>query len=351
MKRTKLYEEHISLGAKMVPFANYDMPIQYSSVKEEIFAVRKSCGVFDVSHMGEFFIEGAETEKAIDYLLPNDFSSLDVGKAMYSPLLDLDGHIIDDLIAYKLSSSKSLICVNAANIEKDFQWISSQLKDFNISLSDQSGDYSLLAIQGPDSLKKLNEIFDNSINLSSISTYGVMESVKNLIFARTGYTGEDGFEIFGPHEEIKTIWRQLIKNNVKPCGLASRDTLRLEACYPLYGQELNQNLNPLECGLKWTIKMHKSEFIGKNALEKAAVDYKLIKFFLEKGIPRAKSKILSPSGESIGEVTSGTFSPVFNKGIGMGLIKKDNISEEGDLLIEIRGKKYPATKVTKNFLT
>lgn len=351
MKRTKLYDEHINLGAKMVPFANYEMPIQYSSVKDEIYAVRKSCGVFDVSHMGEFFIEGRDTIEAIDYILPNDFNQLPVGKAMYSPLLDEQGLIIDDLIVYKLSDSKALVCVNAANIQKDFDWISSQVKRFDVQLKDQSDLYSLLAVQGPESVSKLGSIFKNDLNLSSVPTYGVIEAENGIIIARTGYTGEDGFEIFGDHQSIKEIWIKLIESGVKPCGLASRDTLRLEACYPLYGQELNQTLNPFECGLKWTVKMNKESFVGKNALEKPNSKYKLVKFYLEKGIPRTHSKILSSNDESLGEVTSGTFSPIFNKGIGMGLIKNDCINANGDLLIEIRGKKYPATLIKRNFLT
>jgi aminomethyltransferase len=348
MKLTSLNEIHIELGAKMVPFAGFSMPIQYTSVKEEILSVRKSAGMFDVSHMGEFFVEGGQVNDFIDYLLPNNFKTLSVGKALYSPLLNDDGKIIDDLIAYKLSDQRALICVNAANIKKDYEWISSKTNNFDIKLTNESQDYSLIAVQGPKAVSILKSALELP-SLENLSTYGVLE-FKGSIIARTGYTGEDGFEVFGNHETIKNLWKSLIEKGVTPCGLAARDTLRLEACYPLYGQELSEKITPLDCGLKWTVKLGKQDFIGHKALQNYKPNYKLIKFSLEKGIPRAGLKIFDPENNEVGQVTSGTFSPIIGKGIAMGLIKNEKIFKDGDLLIDIRGKKYPAVKENKNFI-
>ncbi len=348
MKKTFLYEDHKELGAKMVPFAGFSMPIQYNSVKQEILSVREFAGMFDVSHMGEFFVQGKQTSQFIDYILPNNYKDLPVGKALYSPILNSEGKILDDLIAYKLSDERALICVNAANIEKDFDWISSKAQNFNVEILNESEKYSLIAVQGP----KASDILSEELALpgiESLPTYGVLES-GDLIIARTGYTGEDGYEVFGSHQKIKKIWLNLIKSKVSPCGLAARDTLRLEACYPLYGQELSEELTPFDCGLKWTVKMEKDDFLGKESLSKVKSTKKLIRFYLENGIPRAGLKIFDREDNEVGHVTSGTFSPSFKKGIAMGLIKSEKKFEEGDLLIDIRGKKYPAIKQKKNFI-
>ena len=348
MNKTSLYDQHVSLRAKMVPFAGFEMPIQYDSVKEEINSVRSTCGMFDVSHMGEFFIVGKDAIPAVDYLLSNNFMNSPVGKATYSPMLNYEGGVMDDLIAYKLSGEKVMLCVNAANIIKDYEWIAKNISKFDVTLENKSDNFSLIAVQGPkayENLEKLN--FLQSCN--KIDTYEVFEK-DSLIIARTGYTGEDGFEIFGPHLKIIQIWENLQQIGVKPCGLASRDTLRLEACYPLYGNELDESLSPYDCGLKWTVKMDTSDFIGKSALANAKPKYKLVKLLVEKGIPRQGAKILNDAGEIIGKITSGTFSPTIQRGISMGLIRNSNKVAEGDLLIEIRSKKYPASKINKNFL-
>ncbi len=261
--KTKLYQKHVDLGAKIVDFAGWDMPISYSTLKEEILAVRNSCGVFDVSHMGEFFVEGEDACSFVDYLIPNNFQ-VENGKAVYSPLLNHKGKIIDDLIAYKLSHKKVLICVNAGNLKKDWEWISKVHKEsnFNCELKNSSENYSLLALQGPESEKKLiNSLGD----FSKMDYYSVLESGE-FIIARTGYTGEDGFEIFGPHEEISKLWDKFIEDGVLPCGLGARDTLRVEVCYPLYGHELSEELTPLDCSLKWTMKS-KVPYIGKDAID------------------------------------------------------------------------------------
>lgn len=350
MKKTSLYDEHVKLGAKIVPYAGFSMPVQYKSVKEEILSVRNNCGMFDVSHMGEFIIEGKDASKAMDFMIPNNFLSLPAGKAIYSPLLNKQGGILDDLIAYKLSEDKILVCVNAANIEKDYSWFEENLKDFDIILKNESENFSLVALQGPDSENHLKKL-SLTKELPPMKNYQVI-NYQGLIIAKTGYTGELGFEVFGQHEQILKIWNELKENQVVPCGLAARDTLRLEVCYPLYGQELSEEVNPLESGLGWTLKLDQGEnFIGRDSLLKAKKNTKLIKLRTKKGIPRQGSKIIQLSNnEIIGEVTSGTFSPTAGCGIAMARIKNSYKNSDGDLLIEIRSKQYPAEVVKKNFL-
>ncbi len=343
--KTKLYDEHIKLGAKIVDFAGWEMPISYSSLKEEILATRNSCGVFDVSHMGEFFVEGKDAVKFVDFLIPNNFN-VPNGKAVYSPLLNKDGKIIDDLIAYKLSESRVMICVNASNIKKDWDWIYSihEEENFDCTIVDRSEDFSLLAIQGPKSEEILKDVLDD---FSKMNYYEVLEN-NDFIIARTGYTGEDGFEVFGNHEFIVNLWQKLMKANVLPCGLGARDTLRVEVCYPLYGHELNEELSPLDCALKWTIKSE-SKYVGQKALESYKSLHKLIKLSLDKGIPREGYKILS-QGEVVGEVTSGTMSPNLGKGIAIGRVLREKTEGVKQYDIEIRGKTYEANYHTKPFI-
>lgn len=345
--RTKLYDEHVKLGAKIVPFAGWDMPVQYTSVKDEVLAVRNNVGVFDVSHMGEFFVEGKDAEKFVDHLVTNDIVGAPVGKAIYSPLCRENGTVIDDLIVYKLAPGRIMICVNASNIEKDFNWMKSQHKGFDCTLVNKSDDYSLLALQGP----KANEILTKIItNLPELEYYSIWESPKFLV-ARTGYTGEDGFEIFGPHNSIKELWNQLIELKVVPCGLASRDVLRLEVCYPLYGHELNDEVNPYDAGLGWTVKLAKTNFVGKEALASKPAKNKLVKLVLDKGIPRDGYPVLNSKNEQIGVVTSGTMSVVLNKGIAFASIAIDKAPQDEVFLVDIRQKPYPAQVTKKPFVT
>ncbi|MBY0413100.1 MAG: glycine cleavage system aminomethyltransferase GcvT, partial [Bdellovibrionales bacterium] len=285
--KTSLHEAHLSLGAKMAPFAGFDMPLQYSSVKEEVMAVREHAGVFDVSHMGEFFVSGPDAVSFVDHIITNDFKNAEMLKAVYSPLCREDGTVIDDLIAYKLENEKVLICVNASNIDKDWNWISSQKGTFNCNLSNLSNDFSLLAIQGPKAeliLRDFGILFPKDFPYYSIAE--VAHDGEKLIVARTGYTGEDGFEIFSSHKYAKHLWDKLIFNGVKPCGLASRDVLRVEVCYPLYGHEISDTVTPLDAGLSWTVKMSKADFVGKKALENYKAKFQLVKLSLERGIPR-----------------------------------------------------------------
>ena len=352
LKKTSLHDEHLRLKAKMAPFAGFDMPLQYTSVKEEVAAVRTHAGVFDVTHMGEFFVEGPDAVKFVDHLIPNDFANAGELKAVYSPLCRENGTVIDDLIAYKLSANKVLIVVNASNMEKDWKWISPKTKGFNCKIDNKTEHYSLLAIQGP----KTEELFFK-LGLHpgvDMPYYSIREHhYKNeaIILARTGYTGEDGFELFCSDKMARTVWNDLLGAGVVPCGLVARDVLRTEVCYPLYGHELTDELTPLDAALSWTVKMDKGNFIGKGALASHKPRLRLIKLALEKGIPRDGYAVLNEQLQVIGKVTSGTMSPTINKGIAMALVEKDKFKEGGKLFVQVRNNNFEATFMKKPFVT
>jgi aminomethyltransferase len=351
LKTTKLFFEHQKLNAQMVPFAGFSMPIQYTSIKEECLAVRNRVGVFDVSHMGEFFIEGIDTSAFIDFIISNDFSSAPIGKAIYSPLCNEIGGIVDDLIAYKIHSQKALLCVNASNIQKDWDHIQKYIKNFNCKIYDQSNEYSLLAIQGPDTMKILDCL--ELINLPrSLDTFSICEinwHGSQLIVARTGYTGEDGVEIFIPDDKVFLLWEKLMHLKVTPCGLGARDVLRIEACYPLYGQELNEELTPFECALKWTVGPNKGLFVGKESILNREQKYQLIKLSLDKGVPRNGHTIENEDCTQIGVVTSGTMSPFIHRGIAMARIEKSKV-ESTKVYIRIREKRFEAKIHKRSFI-
>lgn len=349
VQQTTLFNSHKELGAKMLDFAGWMMPIQYKNLKEEVLAVRNSVGVFDVSHMGEFFITGPEAIHFVDYLVTNDIKNAEILKAVYSPLCREDGTIIDDLIVYKLSQEEIMICVNAANISKDFEWMQSQLKSFDCQLTNRSSEFSLLALQGPKSFEILQAL-SLGFKVSDMDYYSIERSEQTLV-ARTGYTGEDGFEIFSTHEKIQELWQELMKLEVAPCGLGARDVLRLEVCYPLYGHELNDHVTPLDSGLKWTVKMDKNNFIGKAALENYQPQYRLLKIEMEKGIARDGYLLENSQGENIGEITSGTMSVMRSKGIALARVKKELYQQEQEVIVDIRGRKYTGLVVKKPFVT
>lgn len=349
--RTHLYDEHVKLNAKIVPFAGWDMPVQYTSVKDEVLAVRQGAGVFDVSHMGEFFIEGKDAEAFADYLVTNDILGAPMGKAIYSPLCREDGTVVDDLIVYKLAPGRVMICVNASNIEKDFNWMKAKHTGFDCSFTNLSNIFSLLALQGPKSFEILRPLVNELPDLEYYSVFETKIGEDPIILARTGYTGEDGFEIFGHHRTIKNLWARLLDSGVTPCGLAARDVLRLEVCYPLYGHELNDEVNPFDAGLAWTVKSQKTKFIGKSTLESKPAKYKLVKLQLDKGIPREGYPVLNQANEVIGQVTSGTMSVVLNKGIALARIQIDKAPKDEVFLIDIRNKAYPAQLLKKPFVT
>ena len=349
MKKTILHDYHTEkLNAKMAPFAGFNMPLQYSSAKQEIAAVREKAGIFDVSHMGEFFVSGEDTVEFINYMITNDFEKLPVGKAIYSPICN-QGNVLDDLIVYKLSNTNALICVNAANIEKDWGWFTRNSNDFNVELVNSSDEYSLIALQGPLSEKIIKKLYSSHREkLENLPYYGVLESNDDqIIFARTGYTGEDGFEIFCKNQSVQKIWENLINEGAVPCGLASRDTLRLEVCYPLYGHELDEAHTPKESSLAGPLKKE-AKYIGKDQIVNKSIESRVIKLSLQKLIPREGYKVFIGETE-IGQITSGTFSPTISQGIAMARVKNIKNLKEEDLLIEIRGKKYSANYHTNAF--
>ncbi|MBC7712474.1 MAG: glycine cleavage system aminomethyltransferase GcvT [Rhizobacter sp.] len=349
--KTSLHEDHLALNAKMAPFAGFDMPLQYSSVKDEVLAVREHAGVFDVSHMGEFFVHGPEAVKFVDHIMTNDFQNAEMLKAVYSPLCRDNGTVIDDLIAYKLASDRVLICVNASNIEKDWNWISTKTSGFDIKLENHSKEFSLLALQGPKAELILR---DFGIKLpTDFPYYSILETShegEKIIIARTGYTGEDGFEVFSSDEYAKKLWNKLIFNGVKPCGLAARDVLRVEVCYPLYGHEINDDVTPLDAGLAWTVKLDKQDFIGKNALAEYSPKFQLVRLSLERGIPREGYEVLNAEGVKIGTVTSGTMSVVTGKGVCLALVEKSKAPKDKKYLINIRNTNYEANFHAKAFV-
>lgn len=353
MKDTALSATHEALGAKMVPFAGYNMPVQYEGINIEHEIVRNDVGVFDVSHMGEFLIEGPTALDLIQKVSSNDASKLTIGKAQYSCLPNDDGGIVDDLIIYKLKEEQYLLVVNASNIEKDWNWIQSK-NDVGANMRDLSEDYSLLAIQGPNAVEKMQDL--SSHDLSAIKFYnfvvGDFAGIEHVIISATGYTGSGGFEIYCKNSEVKQIWDKVTEAGAKPIGLAARDTLRLEMGYCLYGNDIDDTTSPIEAGLGWITKFTK-EFTNSEALEdekRRGPERKLIAFELDdRGIPRQGYDIVDTSGKKIGEVTSGTMSPSLGKGIGMGYVPPVFADVNSKINIQIRKKAVPATVVKLPF--
>ena len=354
MKKTALYEIHKALGAKLVPFAGYQMPVQYEGVNAEHLTVRKGVGVFDVSHMGEFLIEGPNALALIQSVTSNDASVLSIGKAQYSCLPNDKGGIVDDLIIYRLEENAYLLVVNASNIEKDWKWISAN-NDVAAKMTNISDDYSLLAIQGPMAIEAMQIL--TSVDLKALKFYHFEISdfagIQNVIISATGYTGSGGFEIYCKNTDVEQLWNQVFeagaKYGIKPIGLAARDTLRLEMGYCLYGNDINETTSPIEAGLGWITKFTKSftNDYGLSQQKANGVTRKLVGFELkDRGIPRQSYPIVDSNAVVIGSVTSGTMSPSLNKGIGMGYVRSD-FSEVGtEIGIKIR-KKIVLAKVIK----
>ncbi len=353
MKNTALIDAHIDLGAKMVPFAGYNMPVQYEGVNIEHETVRNDVGVFDVSHMGEFIVEGPNALDLIQKVSSNDASKLSVGKAQYSCLPNDDGGIVDDLIIYQLKEDQYLLVVNASNIEKDWNWIHSK-NDVGAQMRNLSDDYSLLAIQGPKAVEKMQSL--SSHDLSKIDFYnfiiGDFAGIENVIISATGYTGSGGFEIYCKNSEVQQILDSVLKAGAKPIGLAARDTLRLEMGYCLYGNDIDDTTSPIEAGLGWIVKFTKT-FTNSDKLseqKKQILNRKLVAFELdEKGIPRSGYDIMDSKGNAIGKVTSGTMSPSLKKGIGLGYVSPLHSDFGSKIYIQIRKNAVPATVVKLPF--
>ena len=357
MKNTALTHIHESLGAKLVPFAGYNMPVQYEGVTVEHETVRNGVGVFDVSHMGEFLLSGPNALALIQKVTSNDASTLTIGRAQYSCLPNNQGGIVDDLIVYKIKDEQYLLVVNASNIEKDWNWISSH-NDLGVEMKNISEDYSLLAIQGPKAVDAMQSL--TSINLSEIKYYHFevadFAGIEHVIISATGYTGSGGFEIYCKNSEVEQIWKKVFEAGasfgIKPIGLAARDTLRLEMGFCLYGNDINDTTSPLEAGLGWITKFTK-EFTNSENLKKQkeeGVTKKLVGFeLLERGIPRHDYEIVDADGNNIGIVTSGTMAPTVGKGIGMGYVKTEFAGVDSEIYIQIRNNKVKAKVVKMPF--
>ncbi|QXP52306.1 glycine cleavage system aminomethyltransferase GcvT [Cellulophaga sp. HaHa_2_1] len=358
MKNTALTEIHKELGAKLVPFAGYNMPVSYEGVTIEHETVRTGVGVFDVSHMGEFLISGPNALSLIQKVSSNDASKLSIGKAQYSCLPNETGGIVDDLIIYQIKEEQYLLVVNASNIEKDWKHISKYNEDISADMRNLSDDYSLLAIQGPKAVEAMQSLTDVDLATIKFYTFEVapFADVDNVIISATGYTGSGGFEIYCKNTEVAQIWTKVFEAGedfgIKPIGLAARDTLRLEMGYCLYGNDINDTTSPLEAGLGWVTKFTK-DFVNSENLAKEKAEgssRKLIAFELEeRGIPRHDYEIVNGAGEKIGMVTSGTMSPSMGKGIGLGYVPKTASALGEKIYIQIRKKAVPATIVKLPF--
>ncbi len=357
MKNTALSHIHEQLGAKMVPFAGYNMPVSYEGVNAEHENVRKAVGVFDVSHMGEFLITGPKALDLIQKVCSNDVSKLVDGQAQYNCLPNETGGIVDDLIVYKLKDEEYLLVVNASNIDKDWDWISKH-NSVGATMRNLSEDYSLLAIQGPKAIEAMQSL--TSEDLSAIKFYHFkvadFAGIEHVIISATGYTGSGGFEIYCKNNEVEQVWNKVMEAGksfgIKPIGLAARDTLRLEMGFCLYGNDINDTTSPLEAGLGWITKFTK-DFTNSENLKKQkeeGVKRKLIGFELtERGIPRHDYEIVDKEGNNIGIVTSGTMAPSLNKGIGMGYVTTENSAPDTEIFIQIRNKPVAATVVKTPF--
>jgi aminomethyltransferase len=356
VKQTCLHDTHVKLKAKILPFGGFLMPISYSTVLQEHHAVRTSVGVFDISHMGELQIRGAGAFDFLQYLIANNLEKLTDGQILYTPLCNETGGVVDDILVYQRNRSDYLLVVNASNTEKVFCWVQKQITGWNnVTVENDSDKISLLAIQGPKAEALLKNF---GMSLSDLQYYhfkNVAFRGCSLLVSRTGYTGEDGFEIFVDHEKnpelLQELWDSLftVKNfTVEPIGLGARDTLRLECCFSLYGHELLDTVSPIESGIGWTLDMQKKDFIGKNTL-KNLTKRKLVAFELVgKGIPRAEYPVWQ-NGNKVGVVTSGSLLPTVQKNAGLALIESSQTSPGASLAVEIRAQKVDAIIVTKPF--
>jgi aminomethyltransferase len=361
LKRTPFFDLHNQVGGKIVEFAGFEMPVHYKGIKIEHAAVRHAVGVFDVSHMGEFFVSGDKALDLIQKVTVNDASKLYPGKAQYSCFCYADGGIVDDLIVYMLAENEYMLVVNGANVDKDFAWIKSQ-NSMGAELVDRSDDYALLAVQGPKAKETLQKLTET--NLDEIGFYcfksGELAGLPMIISA-TGYTGEKGFELYFKHAnaDVEGIWGAIFSAGnefgIEPCGLGARDTLRLEMGFALYGNDLTANTHPLEARLGWITKFGKGTFVGKEALlakKEAGLKRQLVGFMMddERAIPRNGYEIFNAGGIKIGHVTSGTMSITLGKGIGMGFVEKDQASEGSTIEIAIRNKMAKATITQPPFI-
>jgi len=361
-KRTQLYNEHVRLNAKIIDFGGFDMPVQYSGIKDEHTAVRDKAGLFDVSHMGEFFVSGPQAAKLLNKVTLANVSKLEPGKAKYTAMCYEDGGIVDDLLVYMLAENEYMLVVNASNIEKDYDWIASQ-NSMGATLENRSDQYALLAIQGPEAIAIVKELTDTDVESIRFYTFekGEVAGEKDVIISATGYTGEKGFELYidtNKSDAVK-IWKELLRvgegRGILPAGLGARDTLRLEMGYPLYGNDITKDTTPVEARMSWLIDFNKEDFIGMKTLlrqKEEGVSRKLMGFKVDeqRRIPRSGYTISSKDGDEIGFVTSGTQSITLGIGIGMGYISTENASVNEEIYINIRNKRVKAIVARPPFI-
>lgn len=348
-KKTCLYDKHVALGALMSPFGGFVMPIQYSNIIEEHQAVRHECGVFDVSHMGEVLVSGTEAERYVNHIFTNDVSCMPVGKILYGMMCYEDGGVVDDLLVYKMGDDCYFLVINAANISKDWAWIQEQAKGYDVVLEHQSEAYGELAVQGPQSERVMEQVLGLACKELSFYTF---KQVNDVIVSRTGYTGEDGFEIYAQPSFINECWDRLMEAGVKPCGLGCRDTLRFEVGLPLYGDELSADITPIMAGLGAFVKLDKQEFIGREALLRQKMEgpeKKLVGIELsDKAIPRHGYTILK-DGQEVGVVTTGYHTISTDKSVCMALVDSSCAALGTEVEIQIRKKTFPGTVCKKRF--
>lgn len=356
LKKTCLYDSHVALGAKKSPFAGFMMPIQYSSITEEHNAVRHAVGMFDVSHMGEIFVSGPDAEKFVNHIFTNEIRGFEPGKVLYGMMLHPDGGVVDDLLVYReFEPDHFLLVVNAANIDKDYEWILAQTEGYDVAVVNDSDNWGQIAVQGPGAEKVVTEVLGLA-EAAALTFYTYYESQWNghrMVVSRTGYTGEDGFELYTTCEDIKEIWKKLLDNGVVPCGLGCRDTLRFEAGLPLYGDELSDTITPIEAGLGMFCKLDKEEFIGKDVVAKQkaeGTERKLVGIELEdKAIPRATYPVETEDGTQVGVVTTGYHSISLEKSICFAMVQTAYSKLDTPLWIRIRKKVFPGKVVKKRF--
>jgi aminomethyltransferase len=348
-KRTCLYDKHVALGALISPFGGFDMPIQYSNIIDEHQAVRQHCGVFDVSHMGEVLVTGKDAERYVNHIFTNDVRGIPLGKILYGMMCYEDGGVVDDLLVYKVADDRFFLVINASNIDKDWAWIQQQADGFEVTLEHQSDQYGELAIQGPEAEQVMEQILGIACKELAFYTF---KTIGDVIVSRTGYTGEDGFEVYASADNINEYWDKLMAAGIKPCGLGCRDTLRFEVGLPLYGDELSEAITPIMAGLGIFVKLDKEEFIGKEALAKQKVEgapKKLVGIELhDKAIPRHGYSVLK-DGNVIGEVTTGYHTISTDKSVCMALIDSQYAALDTPVEIQIRKKTFPGTVCKKRF--
>ena len=348
-KRTCLYERHIAEGAFMAPFANFCMPIQYKNIQLEHLAVRHKCGLFDVSHMGEVTVKGKDAERYVQHIFTNDVADAPIGKIYYGMMCRENGGTVDDLLVYKMGEDDFFLVINAANIDKDWAWMQQQAKGFEIDLQDRSDFYGQIALQGPEAEQRMEEILGLPCREM---TFYTCKTIDGVIVSRTGYTGEDGFEVYASHEYIQRCWDKLIDAGVQACGLGCRDTLRFEVGLPLYGDELSEEISPIMAGLGMFVKLDKPEFVGKEALAKQKAEgppKKLVGIELDdKAIPRHGYTVLK-DGQPIGEVTTGYHGISVDKSVCMALVDAQYAALGTEVEIQIRKKVFPGKVVKKQF--